>query len=245
MYRAFFVLAFLAAPAGAGTVVIDDYLKPSLITELGEIVTQDVGDLGASRRLTAFRLADDDPIMRMEIANGRYVVDVDYAGFIFYAYSYYDFATQDFSQFDSVILDIREWSAPPGMISLMVVAEVEDGNPLFRSIIFAEPRQVEPGRLVLPFERFTDRGGGTIDPFVWSSIKQLWIQVGFSNEPWTVSFDRFAIGNAVPEPPSLACLATCVGLILYLRRGKHDVIKNGCDSPHGAGDVAGNRCPQR
>lgn len=172
-----FLVALMLPWAGtlqAGTVlVIDDFTDPVGIQYPGrpDIDTvQSVGDLGAERTLYRRSVGGREREVSMQagIGSGEFFIDMDHAGEATYADLIYRFPVTDFSEYEALIIDVSLWPhdpidspmvVPPGM---RVTAVEAFPRPFIVHLARDLQRGVGVGRVVLPLDSFTNRGGGPI-----------------------------------------------------------------------------------
>jgi hypothetical protein len=248
MQRAFFAALAALLPASVDAeIILDDFSDPAEIRSPGgldQVITQGVGDLGATRELRFRQVGPGDRISRADVgltAPGEYTADVDNAGDILFVQLEYAFEPTDFTQGgrnNAIFVDFTfeegivytspytgEQIQPPGVRLIACCDPDIAGRGLLtadfgNSITAPFPHNQTPYTLVAPFVQFTNRGGGQVQgDFTNISEFVLWLSAADDYGPWQVRIDSVRIGNTIPVPePSNLITAVVALACVFVRR---------------------------
>jgi hypothetical protein len=232
----------LAARSASAGLIIDDFIDPAEIRAPDgptSIATEGVGDLNATRSLS-FRVT---PLIPGQVATadigstapGQFLVDVDDPSTRMYVDTKYSFAPTDLTQGGANDAFFIEFTFAEGMITtfpqsgnrlqppaVILIAE----KPTRPSLLVAHfdtassspfPRNQIPFTLIVPFEQFTDQGGGQVNGDFTEIVGfELWLFAHGGYGPWEVHIDSIRVGStaAVPEPGAVAIAATLIMCVL-------------------------------
>jgi hypothetical protein len=222
--------------AGAG-LIIDDFNDPATLESMEgpeSVFTDGVGDLSATREISFRQIGGGQEIAEADVSltvPGQYRVDVEDGGSILFVEAKYSFEPTDLTQGGLNDAFLVEFTLAEGVITtfpsgyraqppaVRLLAYPSSG----RSLLLAEftnvltvpfPRHQTPYTMVVPFERFTDRGGGTINgDFTGIYGFELWLSAAGANGPWQVDIDSIRVGSTTEVPESDGFV---IGLILLM-----------------------------
>jgi hypothetical protein len=229
-------LLFFGMPAAHAGFILDDFNDPGQVTSpdvINEFVNETgVGPFNATRglRVNGFG-ADpiatfDSNVTAASILTGEFdglvpesIVGVFALGFstLYTLDEPIDF-TEGGSN-DAILIDVSSFKGP-GIPSFLRVSVIDGNGQVFQAARNGfNLRSDDPYTAEFPFEVFGSRGGGGIGQADFTSIDWFGVTVnvssGFSdpNQQWSVEFDRFRVGNAVPEPA--ACTLLLCGAVVF------------------------------
>jgi hypothetical protein len=228
------MILFAAELAEAG-LVIDDFDDPVMLQStvgFDSVFTRGVGDLNATRELSFRQIGGGLEDAQVDVnltVPGQYRVNVEDGGRILFVDAEYGFEQTDLTEGGLNDAFFVEFTLAEGMITTVPQTQEQLQPPAVtlvafpstgRSLLLAEfsnsltipfPRHQAPYTMVIPFERFTDRGGGPIHgDFTGIYGFELWLSAAGAAGPWEVHLESIRVGSmsAVPEPGGLAIAAT-------------------------------------
>lgn len=234
----FGALAACLASSVDAELVIDNFADPAEIVlpdGPDRVTTEGVGDLNATRLLKFRPVGPGVRTARADIGlsvPGEYTADVDDAGLVLFIDAEYTFdpidLTQggrndaffvDFSFEEGTVTVVSGYELQPPAVRLLALPT---GGPLLTRTFSPSPfpRNDAPFALIVPFDEFTDRGGGQVNADLTSVFGfELWLSGAGIFGPWEVRVDSIRVGNAseIPEPcGSILSLVIC-GCVLAVR----------------------------